>query len=589
MKNSKSIYRRFYQELAEHKVAFTLLIILGIIFNTILSVTPLIMAKGIDAIVQLLTSPDKTTQMMSHFTEQLKLPMILLIISVIAIAIFSFLQEYLMAQISERVTLSLRTKVIKKFKKLPFQFYDQHQVGDIMSRTTSDLKRVSDFLLNNINQMISSVVTIFLGISFMIYISPAMTIIALLVIALSLLSTKWISSLNKKYADLNQKNLGSFSNVAEELYAGNLVIKSFNMQEQAIAQFDQQNKTYYDSFKKSQFITFAIYPAIRLLNQLSFVISAIIGAKLVIEGKMTIGTIQAYLQYVNQISEPITTSSYVINASQGAMASMERVFELLDAEEELPELVEAKIINQPQGQIQFNNVKFGYQPDKILMTSVSFAAKEQQMIAIVGATGAGKTTLINLLMRFYEINGGEITFDGQTINTLNKKRYRRMFGMVLQDSWIFDGTIAENIAYGKPNAMMPEIIAAAKAAQCDHFIRTLPNGYNTLVGNGGNSISQGQQQLLTIARVFLTDPNVVILDEATSSVDTRTELAVQHAMKTIMKGRTSFVIAHRLSTITKADMILVMKEGNIIEQGTHTQLLDQKGAYEELYSSQFSH
>lgn len=586
--NKKKTYKRFFQELAEHKKSFAFLLVIGFSFNILLSVTPMIMAQGIDALIGLLKQKEIHSLQMADYVAVMKTPLLLLVGGIALVGILSFIQEFTMAKISEAVALSLRKKLAKKFKTLPIHFYDTHQVGDIMSRSTSDLKRVSEFLINNVNQMISSVVSLVLGIVFMLYISPILTLVVLFIMIFSVLTTKWIAKKNKVYADKNQKNLGEFSNVTEELYAGNMIIKSFNLQEQSIATFDKKNKEYYDSFKKSQFITYTIYPAIRFLNQLAFIVSAIFGAKLVIQGKMSIGTIQAYLQYVNQISEPVATSSYGMNAIQGALAAIDRVFEILDAEEERSERKQSNVLDNPQGTISFRNVQFGYTHQQLLMDGVSFEAKKSQMIAIVGPTGAGKTTLVNLLMRFYELNGGEILFDGVPINELKRSEYRRLFGMVLQDTWLFEGTIAENIAYGKQDASMEEIVVAAKAAQCDHFIRTLPEGYQTKISNGGNSISQGQQQLLTIARVLLVNPTVIILDEATSSVDTRTEVSVQQAMQSMMAGRTSFVIAHRLSTIKNADLILVMKEGDIVEQGTHELLVEQEGIYAGLFKSQFA-
>ena len=393
--------------------------------------------------------------------------------------------------------------------------------------------------------------------------------------------------INKKISDDNQTELGSLNNKVEEYLAGNLVIKTFNQQDQAIESIRQVNHSQYQAFKKAQFMNFAIYPAIRLINQSAFILSAVLGGILVISGGLTLGLLQAYLQYINQISEPISTASYVINSLQSAMAAIDRIFEIMDEQNERSDHENTTSLDQPAGSIRFKDVRFGYSPDKILMENVNFSAKPKQTIAIVGPTGAGKTTLVNLLMRFYELNHGRIEFDGIDITKFSRSELRKHFGMVLQNTWLFEGTVADNIAYGKQQASRDEIIAAAKIAQCDHFIRTLPEGYDTIISSENGSLSQGQQQLLTIARVLLANPSVVILDEATSSVDTRTEAMIQKAMNAVTENRTSFIIAHRLSTIENADLILVMENGNIIEQGTHQSLLSKPTLYASLYNSQF--
>jgi ATP-binding cassette subfamily B protein len=494
----------------------------------------------------------------------------------------------MMASLSEKVTLRLRKEITKKFKVLPMSFFDTHQVGDILSRTTNDINRIAEVLLTGINQLFSSIVSITLGITMLLYIDVKLTGVVLILIIGSSIVTTWVASKNKKLADKNQAELGILNNQVEEFFSGNLEIKTFNQQENTANIINETNQKHATAFQNSQFFDFAIYPAIRFLNQLAFITSGIIGAGLVIQGSMTIGIIQAYLQYVNQISEPITNFSYVINAIQGAMASLDRASMILDQPEEVAEITSLETIKNAQGAISFEHVKFGYVPEKPLMTDVSFTAKSHQMVAIVGPTGAGKTTLVNLLMRFYEINDGKISYDGTDITQITRKNLRSMFGMVLQNTWLFEGSVADNLAYGKPDATREEIIQAAKLAKCDHFIRTLPHGYDTIISSENGSLSQGQQQLLTIARVILANPPVVILDEATSSVDTRTEAEIQEAMSTVTKGRTSFVIAHRLSTIEKADLILVMESGNIVEQGNHQELLKKKGLYATLHQSQFS-
>jgi ATP-binding cassette subfamily B protein len=415
-----------------------------------------------------------------------------------------------------------------------------------------------------------------------------MAVIIITTMSLSVFATKWISGKTLAIFYENQKVLGELNGKIEEYYTGNLIIKSFNQQDQVIQTERELSERQYQANKKSQFVIYAIYPAIRFLTQLSFVVTAIVGGIFAINGTMTIGTVQAFLQYVNQIADPITQSSYFINSMQAALASAERVFEFLDEPEEVPETSRPKQIIQPNGAVACEHVRFGYHPDELLMEDISFTVRPNEMVAIVGPTGAGKTTLVNLLMRFYELDGGTIKVDGIDIKDLSKSGLRRMVGMVLQDTWLFKGTIAENIAYGKMDATREEIIQVAKAARCDHFIRTLSDGYDTVISNEEGTVSQGQMQLLTIARAMLANPALMILDEATSSVDTKTELQVQKAMLSSMKGKTSFVIAHRLSTIKSADLILVMKNGTIVEKGIHQELLAADTYYADLYNSQFN-
>ena len=586
--NQQSSIKRFLHLIKPEKKQFYLLALCSLISNTLVTMMPFLMGIAIDDLLRAIKENNGFTLPSQVVKELLIQPVVILLIIAIISAYFSYLQEKMMASLSEDVALRLRKQVTAKFKVLPMSFFDTHQVGDILSRTTNDINRIAEVLLTGINQLFSSIVNIVLGIAMLIYIDFKLTGVVLLLIIGSSIVTTWVASKNKKLADANQKELGLLNNQVEEFFTGNLEIKSFNQQQRTANLIDQTNQKHAHAFKQSQFFDFAIYPAIRFLNQLAFIVSAILGAGLVIQGAMTIGIIQAYLQYVNQISEPITNFSYVINAIQGAMASLDRVLVILDEPEEIPDVNNEKTITNSQGEIAFNKVAFGYTPEKLLMTDVSFTAKPKQMVAIVGPTGAGKTTLVNLLMRFYDINSGEITYDGQNISEVPRKNLRSMFGMVLQNTWLFEGTVAENIAYGKKNASRKDIIEAAKMARCDHFIRTLPEGYDTIISSENGALSQGQQQLLTIARVILANPPVVILDEATSSVDTRTEAEIQTAMSRVTEGRTSFVIAHRLSTIEKADLILVMENGTIVEQGNHHTLLEEKGLYAKLHQSQFS-
>lgn len=581
-------FKRFWKMIKPEHPIFYGLMICSLIGNLLIVAMTYIMAIGIDNLLEAIKRVGLKGMTLPLVEEALLGPVLLLILFSIISSITSFIQERAMASLSERVTLRIRKEVTKKFKTLPMAFFDNHQVGDIISRSTTGLNQLSQVLLTGINQFFTSVVTILFAGIMLFYIDAKLTILVLLLIGGSTFMTTKIANKNKVFADQSQAELGQLNNKMEEYLAGNLVTKTFNQQQNAEKTIAAVNQQHYRAFKKAQFLNFAIYPAIRFINQLAFIISAILGAMLVLSGGITIGFLQAYLQYINQISEPISTASYVINSIQAAMASIDRIFVILDEADEQPEATHLETISSPKGAIEFKNVQFGYTPEKILMKNVDFSVQPKKTVAIVGPTGAGKTTLVNLLMRFYEINqGATITFDGIDITKLSRQNLRNLFGMVLQNTWLFEGTVADNIAYGKKDASREEIIEAAKIAQCDHFIRTLPQGYDTIISSENGALSQGQQQLLTIARIILANPPVVILDEATSSVDTRTEAHIQKAMETVTENRTSFVIAHRLSTIENADLILVMKNGDIIEKGTHQELLQAPTLYASLYNSQF--
>lgn len=580
-------FKRFWKMIKPEHPIFYGLMICSLIGNLLIVAMTYIMAIGIDNLLEAIKRVGLKGMTLPLVEEALLGPVLLLILFSIISSITSFIQERAMASLSERVTLRIRKEVTKKFKTLPMAFFDNHQVGDIISRSTTGLNQLSQVLLTGINQFFTSVVTILFAGIMLFYIDAKLTILVLLLIGGSTFMTTKIANKNKVFADQSQAELGQLNNKMEEYLAGNLVTKTFNQQQNAEKTIAAVNQQHYRAFKKAQFLNFAIYPAIRFINQLAFIISAILGAMLVLSGGITIGFLQAYLQYINQISEPISTASYVINSIQAAMASIDRIFVILDEADEQPEATHLETISSPKGAIEFKNVQFGYTPEKILMKNVDFSVQPKKTVAIVGPTGAGKTTLVNLLMRFYEINQGAITFDGIDITKLSRQNLRNLFGMVLQNTWLFEGTVADNIAYGKKDASREEIIEAAKIAQCDHFIRTLPQGYGTIISSENGALSQGQQQLLTIARIILANPPVVILDEATSSVDTRTEAHIQKAMETVTENRTSFVIAHRLSTIENADLILVMKNGDIIEKGTHQELLQTPTLYASLYNSQF--
>lgn len=436
--------------------------------------------------------------------------------------------------------------------------------------------------------MIVAIGTVIGSLVVMFYYSVILTCIFLVFVIISIIVTQIVAKKNLRYATERQETIGELTGVVEEYYQGRNVIKAFNHEEDSLGQVTKVAEKNRAANQKADFITNCVNPLIRLLTRLSHVVIAIIAGNAMLNGTMTVGVVQAFFQYINQTSEPLTEASFMINSLQSALASAKRTFELLDEEEEIADPENPVVLERAEGNIAFHHVSFGYKPDRLLMKDISFEAKPGQKIAVVGSTGAGKTTLVNLLMRFYEINSGKITVDGVNSAEMTRSGLRKNFGMVLQDTWLFSGTVAENIAYGKPDATREEIIAAAKAAKADYFIRLMPDGYDTVLDNEAAGLSAGQRQLLTIARVFLCNPPILILDEATSSVDTRTEVEIGKAMKELMSGRTSFVIAHRLSTIRDADTILFMEHGNIIEQGNHKELLEKGGAYAELYNSQFA-
>ncbi|MBX8939384.1 ABC transporter ATP-binding protein [Enterococcus gilvus] len=576
---------RLFKLLLEQKRRFIIIIASAVCFATLMAVTPLILGWGLDAIFALVRTRQVTVE--NLFSALLR-PVLLLFLAWGGVSLFSLLQEYTMASVSETLTLRLRKTLTDKLNRLPMKFFDQYKTGDILTRATLDLDKVSEVLQVGLMQMISAILSIVIGLGLMIYLSPLLTLGIVVILVISLLLTNHLAHKNQEYFSENQAALGAVGTKAEENYSGNLLIKSYNRQKETADELDKLNEAQFQAFKKAQFVSFAINPLIRLINQLGFVTSAVVGGIMVINGQLSIGLVQAYLQYVNQVSEPITQVSYVINSLQSAFAALERIFEILDQAEETEEVMSVAVPENIRGEVTFKHVAFGYTPNRLLMEDVNFKVKPKQMVAIVGPTGAGKTTMINLLMRFYELTGGQIEVDGKNISHFSRAAIRQKFGMVLQDTWLFEGTVADNIAYGKPDATRQEIVQAAKDAQCHHFIRTLPNGYDTIISSDGSQISQGQQQLLTIARAILADPQLLILDEATSSVDTRTEGMIQQAMDQLTAERTSFVIAHRLSTIKNADLILVMKDGSIIEQGSHRSLMKKGDFYANLYNSQFA-
>lgn len=507
-----------------------------------------------------------------------------------ACALYS-VQCFVMAGFAEKLNLSLRRSIAEKLSRLPLKFYDGHKPGEVVSRATNDLDKMSEVLQTGLLKLMSAVGTIIGALYMMLRYSVLLTAIFLVFAFVSTLITKGVSKWTLKLAAERQRYVGDLTATVEEAYSGRLIIKSFNREGSSSQRVHELSDKLARASRRADFATNAISPLIRFIIRLAQVLIAVVAGGMLVGGQITIGVFQAFFQYIHQASEPLTQLSFTINTLQNALASVERVFDILDEEEvepdPLPE-VAAKLPAAVEGRVDFSRVRFGYNPEKPLMRDVTFHVKPGQKVAIVGATGAGKTTLINLLMRFYEIGGGSIELDGVDTHAMARPDLRANFGMVLQDAWLFDGTIAENIAYGRPDATREEIVRAAEMAHVDHFVRTMPQGYDTHIENDAETISQGQRQLLTIARVILCDPAILILDEATSSVDTRTERDIVQAMETLMHGRTSFVIAHRLSTIVDADLILHMRAGTIIEQGTHEELLAENGPYADLYRSQFA-
>nr|WP_228725221.1 ABC transporter ATP-binding protein [Caproicibacter fermentans] len=502
-------------------------------------------------------------------------------------ALFGYIQSWIMAGVSVKISYRFRKDISEKINRLPLSYFDGVSQGEVLSRVTNDVDTVNQTLNQNISQIISSVTTLVGVLVMMLTISWLMTLVTLLIIPLSLILVTAVAKFSQKYFAQQQNYLGHVNGHIEEMYGGHLVMKAFNGEEKSVEEFDKLNRVLYDSAWKSQFLSGLMMPAMSFIGNLGFVAMCILGGWLAIKKAITVGDIQAFVQYVKSFTQPLAQVAGISNTIQQTAAAAERVFEFLDEKEESPDAGQTDIAQPLADQVEFKNVRFGYSPDKIIIKDFSASVKPGQKVAIVGPTGAGKTTIVKLLMRFYELNGGSIRIDGRDSRDFTREELRSKFGMVLQDTWLYNGTIMDNIRYGRLDATDEEVMEAAKAAHCDNFIRALPDGYNMVLDEEASNISQGQKQLLTIARAILADPKILILDEATSSVDTRTEVLIQKAMDRLMKGRTSFVIAHRLSTIRDADLILVMNDGDIVEQGRHEELLERGGFYANLYNSQF--
>ena len=502
-------------------------------------------------------------------------------------ALCSFIQGLIMTGVSQKTTYRLRKEISEKINRMPMNYFDTKPVGEILSRVTNDVDTLGQSLNQSATQLITSVTTIIGVLVMMLSISPLMTLVAILILPISVMLLSFVMKHSQRYFRGQQEYLGNVNGQVEEIYSGHNIIKAFNKEEDVIREFNATNDKLYDSAWKSQFFSGMMMPVMQFIGNLGYVAVAILGGYLTIKKTIEVGDIQSFIQYVRNFTQPIQQVAQVANMLQSTAAASERVFEFLDEAEEDQTVPNPVSVEGLQGNVEFDHVHFGYNPDKIIINDFSAKVKEGQKIAIVGPTGAGKTTMIKLLMRFYDVNSGVIKIDGHDVKDFNRSELRQMFGMVLQDTWLFHGTIMENIRYGRLDATDEEVIRAAKAAHVHRFVQTLPGGYNMELNEEASNVSQGQKQLLTIARAILADPKILILDEATSSVDTRTEVLIQKAMDNLMKGRTSFIIAHRLSTIRDADLILVMREGDIVEQGTHEQLLAKRGFYADLYNSQF--
>ena len=502
-------------------------------------------------------------------------------------AVLSFIQGLIMTGISQRLAYRFREEICSKINRMPMKYFESRTVGEVLSRITNDVDTLGQSLNQSVTQLITSLTTMVGVLIMMLSISPLMTLIAIVILPISAGLIGFVVKKSQKFFVAQQKYLGEINGQVEEVYSGHNIVKAYNKEEDVEQTFHDTNNILYQSAWKSQFLSGLMQPIMTFVGNLGYVSVAVVGSMLAVRGTITVGDIQAFVQYVRNFTQPITQLAQVSNMLQSTAAAAERVFEFLEEEEEVQNVENPVHLEFPQGRVDFQNVVFGYNPDKIIIHNFNCSVKPGQTVAIVGPTGAGKTTMVKLLMRFYDVNSGAILVDGSNVRDFNRSELREIFGMVLQDTWLFKGTIMENIRYGRLDATDEEVIQAAKAAHAHHFIQTLPGGYQMELNEDASNVSQGQKQLLTIARAILADNKIMILDEATSSVDTRTEQQIQKAMNHLMEGRTSFVISHRLSTIRDADLILVMKDGDIIEQGKHEELLAKNGFYAELYNSQF--
>jgi ATP-binding cassette subfamily B protein len=585
-KDPKKTIKKLIVYLSPHSVALIIVLIFAVVSTVFSVVGPRLMGRVTTILVDGLLAHWFGTGLLTDFRQMGMLVAVLIVLYIVS-AICNFIQEFMMARLSVKVTYELRKQISEKMHRLPINYYDTRTQGEILSRMTNDIDLISQTLSTNLTTLVSSATTL-LGVLVMMFsISWLMTVSALVVIPLSM----WIMVivLNKSHVffSAQQEALGAVSGIVEETYSGHEIVRAYNSEADSQDKFKAANKKVHSAAWKAQFMANIVEPIFNFVGNIGYVLVAVMGGWLVVRRAITIGDVQAFIQYIQTFTQPLGEIGSAGNMLQGAIAASERVFEFLEEDEETQDIEKSIYKESYEGRVSFQNVRFGYSPDKIILHNFSAEIKPGQTVAIVGPTGAGKTTVVKLLMRFYELNSGKILIDGIPSTDFSRGGLREIFGMVLQDTWLYNASIMENIRYGSPNATDDEVIKAAKTAQCHNFIRTLPGSYNMILNEEASNISQGQKQLFTIARVVLKNPAILILDEATSSVDTRTEILIQNAMKNIMQGRTSFVIAHRLSTIRDADLILVMKDGDIIEQGNHQGLIDNNGFYADLYNSQF--
>ena len=586
-KNFKGTMLHLAGYLKYYKVSVIVVILFACCSSIFSIVGPKVLGKATTKLFEGLMAWAMGTGLLTDF-RYIRNRLLLLVVLYLVSALFSYLQSYIMSGVSMKITYELRKNISEKMNRLPLNYYDTRTHGEILSRITNDVDTVSQTLNQSLTQMITSVTTLIGIVAMMLSISIRMTLVAVLVLFISMGLIVTVVKKSQKYFSQQQKSLGNLNGHIEEIYAGHNVVQIFNGEKEAIEKFRLINDKLYGSAWKSQFLSGMMMPIMSFVGNLGFVCVCLLGGYLTVKKVIEIGDVQAFIQYMRSFMQPISQIANVSNTLQSTAAAAERVFEFLDEEDEVSETESPIVLSEVHGNVEFKKVCFGYQPDTMIINHFSSNVEAGQTVAIVGPTGAGKTTIVKLLMRFYELNSGQILIDGHDSLTFTRRDLRAMFGMVLQDTWLYNATVMDNIRYGNFDKTDEEVIAAAKAAHCDEFIRTLPGGYHMVINEESSNLSQGQKQLLTIARTILADPKILILDEATSSIDTRTEVFIQRAMDKLMKNRTSFVIAHRLSTIRDADMILVMKDGDIIEQGNHETLLEKKGFYSDLYHSQFA-
>lgn len=586
-KNFRETFRKLLNYLRPYRIKLIIVIVFAIGSAAFSIVGPKILGKGTTKIFEGLLGKVSGIPGSGIDFQYIGNIILILIGLYLTSALFSYIQGFIVTGVAQRISYNLRKEISKKINRLPLKYFDTNTHGDVLSRVTNDVDTVSQTLNQSMSQIITSATTLIGVLIMMISISIRMTIAALLILPISMFLVLSIVKRSQKYFKVQQESLGRVNGHIEEVYGGHNIMKAFNAEETEIEEFRGINGDLYNSAWKAQFLSGMMHPIMMFIGNLGYVVVSILGGWLAIRGAIEVGDILSFIQYIRSFTQPIAQVAQISNVLQSTVAAAERVFEFLEEDEEIEESETPVKLKNIEGRVKFENVIFGYDEDKIIIKNFSANIEPGQKVAIVGPTGAGKTTIVKLLMRFYELNEGRILVDGQDIKDFTRKDLRNNFGMVLQDTWLFSGTIMENIRYGRLEATDDEVIKAAKLAYAHRFIQTLPNGYNMVINEEADNISQGQKQLLTIARAILSDPKILILDEATSSVDTRTEILIQKAMENLMKGRTSFVIAHRLSTIRDADLILVMRDGDIIEQGNHKELLDKNGFYAELYNSQF--